>query len=376
MEPAKIEDAKNDANKKTELGEAISLITSKGNFFAILVVGFLSMTETGRNRFNLTKMEAKKVYYSMAIAIIFLLAVLIIGYLFNLIGCKGINFIFAIIFTVGAVITWANPSYLAIVAGSGAVFEALKNESSLTAGVKNFIDNYTKLLLNVLFYGSIIFWGLGVIPFGENPMAFFALISGLTLLFLIKPVLNVGGTFWKYIVYFGIILGLIFYSLSIIPEKNKNQTKTIYGITKDEGEKTAKNLYNTFNSTLERLTKENKKRVQELNKEPEESSKDDQSSIDQIGTLPNDPSVLYIDRPAVFRFDVKPYESVNQKFYVKEGLKYHLSTSKQGDDYYQDLSDMSIHFKGTNLKSPDAPGIFTMRNGKNPTTISLLVTYK
>src|SRR3989344_1218302 len=90
--------------------------------------------------------------------------IVLIGWLCNLAGWRGISIILALILTVLIIIVWFEPVRLALVAVAGAVAGALPNlpgNATSMSVAQRFLSVYVDTFGKVLLWGSVLLFTLG-----------------------------------------------------------------------------------------------------------------------------------------------------------------------------------------------------------------------
>ncbi|MDO8261242.1 MAG: hypothetical protein Q7T50_07185 [Candidatus Magasanikbacteria bacterium] len=92
-------------------------------------------------------------------------------------------------------------------------------------------------------------------------------------------------------------------------------------------------------------------------------------------TTQNDDTII-INEPCSLSFQLKPGEKLNKIIYIANGFSYYLGSTIDNYDFFIVLIDQkeTIHINSASMKLPTLNGGFTIMNGENNNSISLLVT--
>jgi len=142
-----------------------------------ILLGLLGFgTQTGRSSIRYTLREATDLYYRIIRFVFILIGLIIIGWICNRFGghWRAINTPFALIFALAAMIAWFKPVNLAIVATTGAIIEAFRQEGKgLSVGAEKFLKSFADILFNFLAWGSFVLITLRLIPLENHNWMFF-----------------------------------------------------------------------------------------------------------------------------------------------------------------------------------------------------------
>lgn len=252
-----------------------------------LILALLGLSEIALN-------SARRIHARLSGIIFILIAVILIGFGLNLVGLKGINLIFSLVFTAATIIFWTRPDNLVIIAGTGAGLGAVLN--NIPRGIIYSMRKYFSFLGHILLWGSIITLFLGTLSFRENPMAFVGIIAALLVIKLAAYMWNFGFTMYKHIIYYYAVIMFLAFTVSLVPGHTwiKITGLDIKGMLGASETEVALSEFEKFQSQV--IDKENVGKVKEIMerwKKGIKPSKSDLEFIEQVkkereeATIPN-----------------------------------------------------------------------------------------
>lgn len=179
---------------------------------------------------------ARVVYRKLIVALGVAIGIILCGFVLNVIAyyanpdypavaklLYGINIVASAGFVIITAILWWRPNQVAWTGTAGAIIGMLDRDDpkhgGLSEGAKWLIEKYLDIFKIVTLVGAVALFYLGFIPFGENPVAFFVIVSGsiITGLLADRYKEQFKGTFAVELVFYGtcVIMALSF--LSLIP---------------------------------------------------------------------------------------------------------------------------------------------------------------
>lgn len=130
---------------------------------------------------------ARVAYRKLVVALFAMIGIVLLGLILNIAATfvpswvanilYGINFFAATVFAVITAILWWRPKQVAWIGVAGAIIGKLDHQG-LSAGAKWLIMKYASIFKLVTMVCTIVLFYLGFMPFGENPAAFFVIVSG------------------------------------------------------------------------------------------------------------------------------------------------------------------------------------------------------
>lgn len=141
----------------------------------------------------------------------------ILGFIFNLIGLKEVNLVFAIISAIVYISIGFWPDILLGMLALGVVSGTARSPQTISQETKRFWELYKSFLLQLMLWTSLVFFVLGTISFRENWFSFFAILAALILLGLMSTVWKMGGAFAKKLAWYYVVFMVILFALRLIP---------------------------------------------------------------------------------------------------------------------------------------------------------------
>ncbi len=167
---------------------------------------------------GLTLVQAQRLYRFLPWALVGAVGIVIVGWVCNLVGWRGVSIVLSLVLTALTVTIWFEPKRLVVVAGAGAAAGAIPHTNgTATDGATEFVLFYVDLLGKVLLWGSVLLFVLGTIPFGENPFVIFSITAGLLLLVFINWQWKIGTTHGKRLFYWYVCAMMIVFIASLVP---------------------------------------------------------------------------------------------------------------------------------------------------------------
>ncbi|MBI5400838.1 MAG: hypothetical protein HZB12_01855 [Candidatus Yonathbacteria bacterium] len=186
---------------------------------------FLALTGETEDTVKLGADYARDAYQKLITALSVMIVMIGFGLIFNVTGHCWINIILATIFAVVTAVLWWRPGQVAWVGVAGAIIGKLdKERGGLSGGAKWLISKYASIFKLVTMVGTIVLFYLGFMPFGENPTAFFVIVSGGIGASLLanseryKKVLE--GTFAAEFVFYGMCVIIVLAIFSLVPQQS------------------------------------------------------------------------------------------------------------------------------------------------------------
>jgi len=164
-----------------------------------------------------TAQEARELYQLLIIFLGVLVFIVLVGFVCNITGIKGVNIFFSLLFVSGVAVFAYQPIVLAITAGIGGAVGALRQDQSASRGAIAFLERYLDLLKHVLLWGSVILFLLGTLSFQESPFAFFSIVAAVIALAFIKWVWGIGGTWGRHAIYWYVSAVVVILIASLVP---------------------------------------------------------------------------------------------------------------------------------------------------------------
>lgn len=179
---------------------------------------------------------ARVVFRKLVVALCVAIGVILFGFVLNIIAyyanpyypavaklLYGINIVASAGFVIITAILWWRPNQVAWTGTAGAIIGMLDHDDpkhgGLSEGAKWLIGKYLDISKMVTLVGAVALFYLGFIPFGENPVAFFVIVSGsiITGLLADRYKEQFKGTFAVELVFYGACVIMTLSFLSLVP---------------------------------------------------------------------------------------------------------------------------------------------------------------
>lgn len=194
------------------------------NIIIAAILGFLGLgTATGRavvtmtlNEANIIWLRLVRIYVRMVTFLIILGA---IGIIATTNGYGWINLVLMLLVLLSIPVVFSNPDYIAAVGATGAVIETLRNAGTLTTGAEKFLKGYGSLFKQTMVWVALIFLGMFLLNFKENPGAVLPIVCLLAFLGLSAWAWKIEGKIWKNLVRGIAIVALLYFVATLIPDE-------------------------------------------------------------------------------------------------------------------------------------------------------------
>lgn len=143
---------------------------------------------------------------------------IIIGFLFNILGFKNINYFFALLYILVFAKFWLTPTMLAVVTIFGAVIGNLGKDEIESESAIIFLKYYIAILGHILFYGAYIFLYLATKSFSENPMIFFQILAATMVMEFASISWGYGERLYKKFIKYTIPSMIIICAIGLVPD--------------------------------------------------------------------------------------------------------------------------------------------------------------
>lgn len=167
---------------------------------------------------TLTLVQAQRLYARLIWIFVGAIGIILVGWLCNLAGWRGVSIGLSLVFTVLTIIVWFEPVRLALVAGVGAVAGATPRIPGAPVSMAGrFLSVYIDILGKVLLWGSVLLFILGTVPFGERPSVIFGITAGLLLLVFIQWQWKIGTNRGKRLFHWYVSAMIVSFAISLVP---------------------------------------------------------------------------------------------------------------------------------------------------------------
>lgn len=127
---------------------------------------------------------ARRIHKILVNVMISLFALLILGYILNILGLKGVNIVFGLILVIGALYTITKPDTLLRLIEFGTAGGILSPNQTMEQSVKTLVTGYFQTIKMILFFWSFSFFALGTISFESAKGQFWVMILGVVIMVL------------------------------------------------------------------------------------------------------------------------------------------------------------------------------------------------
>lgn len=356
--------------------------------------------------YETTMEKASDIHYNIFIALACFIGYIILSSFLNLIGAGFLNAYKAIFVNFLLLFHLTKPEILTFVAATtplvrneSEVDEAKVAESKVVEGNQSLIEKirlltentivaakiYRKIVCHLLLIASVTDLALSIIPIRYNPNAVVYIILCGMIVVCADVVWGWKTKTFERATYWFVILAVVLNVALLVPdpiyrylfdyapsdisvkmmekkiEKEENRGVLIKGI---------KALWDAGNDAAEKLRL--KKEIERLKAAAEETAR----KLNENGNGNSNNELLEIAAPGTFPFKLSPYEKVKRKIFIKQGLKFSITSSRTDGDFFltlRDRGDSTFHITKYYKTLPDNTGTFSILNGEKETTITLLV---
>jgi hypothetical protein len=140
--------------------------------------------------------RAKYLHFIMAIALIIGVVAVALMWGFNVLGLRGINFLFLVMGALALVIYVTRPVFVFTAMGLGVLVNGLQDKD-ITQGSIEGISVLFRVLFAILFYYTASAFLLATWSFQAAPWAFLVIACSVLILMALGAYLNLGGNGWK-----------------------------------------------------------------------------------------------------------------------------------------------------------------------------------
>lgn len=123
--------------------------------------------------------------HAILVSALFILLILVfVGFIFNINGYMSINIFLGTLGIIGIAINAVHPGITLRVFETGMAAGIPDPTKGFWQGGEDFLKTYARCVKLILFYYSLAFFVLGLVPFAENEKVFWVLLLGILLLSL------------------------------------------------------------------------------------------------------------------------------------------------------------------------------------------------